>query len=340
MSPSAGITSPASSSSPNAVANLPITRVDFSCRLPVVIATGAGDGITYQGGFLSFPDATLTPDPNGLMYSRYLEQDFATAASPILHGFGGYPFYDRGESRWVPAPAQQALPDGSAYAYATTKPQTNATKLYIVRVGSGSVRTFDITSPDLPQIADYIPNGVYAISGSALGGPGEGVWLLSPVTGAVTQSWAIHRVWTVRDGYAWVARFDPRDKTTWPPVELAPANSLVRIDLATGAETEWFYQAGTYPWLIGLDSKDRPIVLTGVNGTNEVRLIDQPGSAGQLIYSGQGPMGAIQADGDRLWFGGQDGVFLYTSSRGLQKVSPFSADPMTSSSIQPAGFCL
>ncbi len=333
--------SPTSSTSPNALAGLPVTRVDFSCRLPVVTGTGGGDGITYQGGFINFPGGALTQDPAGVIQSRYFEQDLATAATPVLHGTGGYPFYDRAQSRWVPASASESLPDGSGYAYAATAYQTNVQKIYVVSVASGNARAFTLPSPERAGVADYGLNGVYLFSGSALGGPGEGVWLLSPGTGVVTQSWVIHSVWTVRDGYAWVARLDPRDNTVWPPAELAPANSLVRIDLATGAEMVWFYRAGTYPWLLGLDSMDRPIVTYFENGTNQMRLIDRPGSPGQLIYAGNtGMFESIQADGSRLWFGSKDGIYLYTPNRGLQKVYAFAGDPMTYSGIQPAGFCI
>lgn len=330
----------ASSPPPSPIAGMPETTVDFSCRLPVVVNGGSGDGITYQGGFLSFPSAKLAQDPNGVMRWRAAEQDVATAATPVLYGIGGSPFFDLAASRWVPAPASSALPDGSAYAYTTADRTTNTFMVHVVRVASGSDRTFKISAPDLPQVGDYVASGVYLFQPSVLGGPGEGLWLLSPGTGLLAQPWVIHQLWTVRNGYAWVARLDPRDKTVWPAMEGPPADSLVRIDLATGAETVWFYQAGTYPWMIGLDSRNRPIVLLGVNGSNEVRLIDQPGSAGQLMYSGTGPTGAIQADGDRLWFGSKDGIYLFTPAHGMQKVYAFAGDPANASSIEPAGFCI
>ena len=141
------------------------------------------------------------------------------------------------------------------------------------------------------------------------------------------------------DGYAWVARFDSRDRTVWPSTEIAPANSLVRIDLSTGAETIWFYRAGAYPWLIDLDSIGRPVVLLGGSSGNEVRLIDRTGSEGQLVYSGSVPLDYLQADGDRLWFGGSRGIYLYSPDQGFRKVFAYDADPATANRIEPAGFC-
>src|SRR5207302_10965616 len=84
----------------------------------------------------------------------------------------------------------------------------------------------------------------------------------------------------------WVARLDPRDKTAWPQSEVQPADSLAQFDLATGAETQWFYRAGAYPWMVGLVSGRPLIAVSSVSGQSEIRLIDQPGSDGKLIYSG------------------------------------------------------
>jgi hypothetical protein len=338
VSPSPGPTPPATASTPSQVADHPV--IDFSCRLPVVTSISGGAGVTFQGGFVTFPGAQLAEDPAGRMQYRSTESDFATTAAPVLHGAGGFPFYDRAKARWVPVPAQQAKADGSAYAYTTTDFHTNVTKAYIVTVASGSVRAFNLPSPERPQVVDFGAAGVYVISSSALGGPGQGVWLLHPGTGAVRLLRDSPRVWAVRDGYAWVARFDSRDKTVWAPSELAPANSLVRINLATGAEKVWFYRAGRYPWFLGLDSLGRPVLLLGGNGSSEVRLIEQPGSAGQVVYSGDVQLGALQGDGERLWFGGEHGIYLFRPNRGLQKVFAYEAGPKTGASIQPAGFCI
>lgn len=327
---------------PSAIPDLPVTTVDFACRLPVVtsISQGSTTGPTYQGGFISFPAAKLEEDPAGTMHSN--EVDVTTAATPVLHGNGFVPFYDRAKSRWVPAPASQALADGSAYAYTTWNPHTGVFTAHVVDVTSGNARSFDLSLPWNPYVADFRAEGVYLLSGSALGGPGEGAWLLDPRTGTVKQLRQVYHAWEARDGYAWAANFDPRDKTVWAPSELAPANSLVRIDLATGAQTIWYYQAGSYPWFVGLDSYDRPVVMVGGSaGSNEIRLIDQPGSSGQIVYSGNfGELNYVQGDHDRLWFGNARGIYLYRPGRGFQKVFAYNADPATSDRIEPAGFCL
>jgi hypothetical protein len=256
----------------------------------------------------------------------------------VLYGTGGA-FYDRAAKRWVPALPPQSTADGGAYAYVTTASVAN-----LVTVASGGVRSFDLHSLDRPAVEDFGAGGAYLVSPSAIGGPGEGVWLLDPADGSVTQLRTVHQVWAVRDGMAWVARLDPRDKTAWPAMEIAPADSVVQIDLATGTETEWFYRAGAYPWVIGL-SGGRPVIsVTGSGGQGEIRLLDRPGSDGQLIYSGSlvfnGYIGNIQGDGERTWIASTHGIYLYRQSHGFQKVFAYESDPYTAKSIQPAGFCL
>lgn len=304
-------------------------------------STNGSGGVNFQGGFVAFPTAQLAEDPAGTMQYRNVEADFATTTSPVLYGDGGYPFYDRARSRWVPAPARQALADGSAYAYTSYNSRTGAYTIVIVDVASGNSRSFAVSSMSFPLVADFGAAGVYIVSGSALGGPGEGVWLLDPTTGAIKDLGPIHQVWAVRDGFAWVARLDPRDKTVWGPTELAPADSLVRIDLATGAETIWWYEAGHYPWLLGLDSSNRPILLLGLSAMgNEIRLIDQPGSSGALVFTGDtSGLDYLQGDGDRLWFGHARGIYLYSPGHGFRRVFAYAGDPSTSNRIEPAGIC-
>ena len=326
------------SAAPNA--SLPVTGVNFSCRLPVTIQAGAGDGITLQGGFVTFPAASLAMDTAGTMNSRYPEDGFVTTASPALVGSGGYGFFDRGQSRWVPVPPSQASADGRAYAYVSTDWKTNLSKLFVVTVTSGQSRSFDVPTPQSPFVMDYGTAGVYLSAGSAMGGPALGVWLVDPATGNIKALRTADWVWAVRDGYAWVGRFDSRDQTVWPPMEIARLNSLIRIDLATGAETTWFYAPGRYPWMIGLASGGRPLVVLGGPNGNELRLLNEPGLPGQVIHTGNDiTFDTPQADGDRIWFGGATGIYLYTPAAGLQRVFAYNADPTTAPYIHPAGFC-
>jgi hypothetical protein len=291
-----------------------------------------------QGAFITFPAGRLATDPNGTMVVR--ENGFATSVPAVLIGGGGG-FYDLALKRWVPASPAATLADGSAYAYVSYNGTFVA---HIVNVASGDDRSFALGSLDRPEVVDFAAGGVFLYSPSAIGGPGEGVWLMNPTTGSVTQVAAVHRVWTVRDGRAWVARLDPRDKTVWAPIEIAPADSLSQVDLATGVETQWFYRAGAYPWMIGLVSGRPLIAVTGASGQSEIRLIDQPGSDGKLIYSGHlvfdGYFQNYQGDGDRIWLGGEGGIYLYRPDRGLQRVLAYDARSGSGRDIHPGGICL
>ena len=327
----------ASVPSPALARDLPVTNVDFSCRLPVV--SWNPDVVrAEQGAFITFPAGRFANDPNGTMVDQ--QNGFATTVPPVLSGQGGG-FYDRAAKRWVPASPAATLADGSAYAYVSYNGTFVA---HIVNVATGDVRSFGLGSLDRPEVMDFAAGGVFLSSPSAMGGPGEGVWLLNPTTGSVSQVSAAHRVWAVRDGRAWVARLDPRDKTVWPPSELQSADSLAQVDLATGAETQWFYRAGAYPWMVGLVS-GRPLISFGsASGQSEVRLIDQPGSDGKLIYSGSlvfdGYFQSYQGDGDRIWLGGEGGIYLYRPDRGIQRVFAYDATSGSGRGIHPGGICL
>src|SRR5690242_5452779 len=81
-------------------ASTPKPAVDFSCRLPVVTNSQGDVSTNYQGGFIQFPQGTLTFDRSGFMVGR--ADDVVTVTSPVLTGDGGVPFYDRALARWVP----------------------------------------------------------------------------------------------------------------------------------------------------------------------------------------------------------------------------------------------
>lgn len=334
----AAVVSPTPRPSPS-VATAPKPAVDFSCRLPVVTNSQGEVSTNYQGGFIQFPQGTLTFDRNGFMVGR--ADDVVTVASPVLAGNGEVPFYDRALNRWIPARANQSLPDGSQYAYVTYDRNTGAFTAHVTTVASGASRAFPLNTLSSPVVTDFTAAGVYLAGLGGIGGPGEHVWLLDPRNGSIKELGSVHRVWTARDGHAWVARLDPRDTTKWPAMEIAPADSLVRIDLATGAETVWYYQAGRYPWLVGLDSSNRPVVVLGSEaGVNEFRLVDKPGSEGQVVFRGNmSGLGYFQGDHGRLWFGRYDGIYLYTPAEGFRKVFDYGGNVDANSGIQPAGFC-
>jgi hypothetical protein len=341
----------------------PLSTISFACRLPVTKSTSGGDYVGYAGGFLSFPAATFQSDPTGGMHSRYMEGGFATDHPPVLYGSpqAGPPFYDAAQRRWVPASAAQSTADGAFYAYGTginlIKEQPS---VRVVDVAHATEKTFTPAIPGIETpagffVVDFDANGVYFMTwrGDSYG---SGVWLLNPATGDVRVLTNTADVLKVRGGFAWVGRLDPRDPS--PPGGVANRhlyNSIVRLDLKSGAEVIWYYNAGHSVWLKGLDSRDHPVVTVATApdypiDTSEIRLIDTAGALGTIVYDGGGHSGTWspealwftepQADGDRLWFGSARGLYLYTPAGGLQKVLALPAPlPGAEVTIAPAGFC-
>jgi hypothetical protein len=94
-------------------------------------------------------------------------------------------------------------------------------------------------------VVDFDANGVYFMTwcGDSYG---SGVSLLNPATGDVRVLTNTADVLKVRGGFTWVGRLDPRDPS--PPGGVANRrlyNSIVRLDLKSGAEVIWYDNAGS-----------------------------------------------------------------------------------------------
>lgn len=355
-SPTRSSLPPNSAPTSTPVADLPLSKVSFACRLPVVRSTQGGDFASYEGGFVAFPQATFQPDPEGVINSEYLQQDFVTVAKPVLHGTpnGGPPYYDVPQKRWIPASAGQSSPDGAFYAYSLVN-SSNAGPPYrirIVDVARATERVITMnTIPDFggaigAEVLDFDDRGVYFTSYQTMGFP-VGVWRLNVASGSVSTLSVAFGVVMVRGGYAWLDRVDQRDPSPPQTGRSGPvSNSIVRIDLSNGKETVWYYAPGQMVFLQGLDRDGKPIVSVtpgpDFRRAPLLRLVPSPQDSGAVIYADGGMLfSTSQGDtGGRLWFGNDRGIYLYTPAAGLQKVFAFNGDPMFSQAMAPAGFCL
>jgi hypothetical protein len=332
--------------------DLPLTKVDFSCRLPVLRTPGT----SYLGGFLTFPAASFALDPRGGMHNDqiggYSTDGYSTDATPVLHGavvtLAGAAFYDLAQHRWVPAGPPQSTPDGAQYAYAIWDPTNPSTsRVHVVDVARATEKTFDVALPPNQNamgfiVGDFDATGVYLVANLFEQLP-PGVWLMDPATGAIRRVAQVETAYAIHGGYVWLAGIDPRDPSPPQlPKSGTPSDSIVRVNLATGDRTTWFYRPGRQVWLTGFDSSGSPIAdvvdPSGSTSYTETWLTGGPSGQDVLIHAGSLYLAQPQGDGDRIWFGNYWGVYLFTRANGLRKVAAFN-NLQTGEEVLPAGFC-
>jgi hypothetical protein len=347
---------PTGQASPPQVADLPLSKVGFSCRLPVATYAVGGDSATYRGGFISFPQAAYQSDPAGAITNEDLAGGFVTAATPVLHGTlqTGSPFYDLARKRWVPAGAGQSSPDGSSYAYGVlneSKPGSPYA-IHVVNVATGVDRVFTVpTTPDFggalgASVGDYDGASVYFSSQQQMGPP-LGVWRLDLASGTVHELSRELGVAAIGAGYLWLNRIDPRDPEGPLTGRSGPrSNSVIRVDLATGRETVWYFAAGHQVFFQGIDRLGAPIISDALppDFTHEaIQLVSKPESSGIAIYDGVGGLRLSAPQSDiqgRLWLGSDRGIYVWTPAVGLQKVYSYDGNPTAeANSMLPSGRC-
>ena len=126
--------------SPTPVADLPLMKVDFSCRLPISISV-SGAGIPTENGFVSFPSGAVTIDPAGK----------------------GGAYFDRAFSRWLPVARDAVSPDGAHYAYVDLGDQ-GVFNVHVVDVRTGTNHVLREKRPGFsfqPFVLDYALEGIY-----------------------------------------------------------------------------------------------------------------------------------------------------------------------------------
>jgi hypothetical protein len=121
-------------------------------------------------------------------------------------------------------------------------------------------------------------------------------------------------------------------------------DSIAAVNLSTGAQATWVYEPGKSVQVLAVDEFGRLVATIApppdFAATNIV-FYQSAGSVGDVV-SGSVP-GLFFAEPDRgqLWFGGDRGIYFWTSATGLMKVYTLQG-PSTGpgQSIDPAGHCL
>jgi hypothetical protein len=298
--------------SPTPVADLPLTKVDFSCRLPISISV-SGAGIPSKNGFVSFPSGVVTIDPAGK----------------------GGAYFDRAFSRWLPVARNAVSPDGSHYAYVDLGDGVFNVHVVDVRTGTDHVLREKATGFSFqPFVLDYASEGIYIGQGFERVQPG--LWLVAPTTGAIRKVSKVGLQVSAGRGVFWSGEINPADPN---PIRVPSSagtltDQIDRIDIKSGTQAVWLYQPGKGLNILGLDIQGHPLmsVYSGrtpippntdpIDHSATELLIALDSKTQRSIYKGQlvESLGGAISDAHGVWFGSPQGIYLYSNASGLQKV--------------------
>jgi hypothetical protein len=267
---------------------------------------------TPTAGFITLPAGSFAPDPAGNIKSK---------ASGLA--------YDRVFAKWLPVDWRLVSDDGTRYTYATYSgdPTTpgSYSALHVVNVATGVDRI--VTQTGQYVINDFVGSGIYLspwVGGHDGPGPQIGS-VMDPSTGSVRAlSGGQKYGYWIGSGAGWRTDYNTADPTVHQG--MTGPNRIIRVDLASGSETTWFYQQGAdWVQVLGFDQQGHPIVSSGVASGNSqevtIWLITDP-THHSVMYSGSLMMGWAMADSHGVWLSDGGAMYLYTAASGLKIVSP------------------
>ena len=264
--------------------------VAMSCRLPVY-AGGPG-----SGGFIVFPGNTFVADPRSAGTVPTPPGTPAPQQGPGYQGWYGLT-YDPAYSKWLAVPYAWLSPDGAHYAYPLNG------DVYVQSVAGGP--QLDLAAGQQLAVIDVENDGVYASGGNTK----AGLWFL-PFSGPTKQVSSTGFWNAARHGYAY--------GTVTSAVPQGASNTILRMDLKTGATVDFFTQPGAQSFVTGFDAQGEPVVQ--VNYQNGVALFIATGPNASYVIAAQYyggyyapfPGGAPIGDSHGLWFSAGNGIVLYT----------------------------
>jgi hypothetical protein len=272
----------------------------MNCRLPI-FAGGPG-----SGGFIAFPNGNFIADPRSAVTAP---SPSPTATPPPQ--YGGYQgwwgsTYDRAYSKWLPVPYRWVSPDGTRYAY-PGRPDG----IYIQNVSNGTEA--EVGEGSSWQVLDVDSTAVYAVTGAS-----GGLWRL-PFSGAATQ--------ITNTGYWQAVGYGFAYGTALSSVPQGAPNPINRLDLKTGATTEWFViPAAMRGGVLGFDGAGNTIIFVQGQYVYDLVMVTAPHTAyrianlwGSNFYTNSSPI----SDRHGLWFGSGNGIALYVNGVGWYKMSGF-----------------
>ena len=269
-----------------------------ACRLPVASGDAPADGnpahgTVGHGGFVSFPGATFTIDP----------ESSGT--------------YDLALHRWLPVPHAWVAPDGTKYAWPEYRTASGPTTgiIHITDALSGTDHTVNVPAPSMP--VSWEPAGLYitrVVPNSDA--PPQGLSLLDPASGALRQI-TPDGAWTVIGSDA--AYGADLDHTIALPPSGGPgaANRVRSVRLDSGAVSV----VGSFP--------GQQVQLLGAQGSNAVLVVSDATHAqvriGAATVSDQPaanppPVWPADVDGTTVWISGINAVWRSVAGGSLEKI--------------------
>jgi hypothetical protein len=298
-----------------------IPDLPLTCRLPVYA------GPPGSGGFIQFPGGNFVADGASAVN---LPPVTPGAQPPPNYGpYGSANLsYDQPLARWVPVPHNAISPDGAQYAFAV------GSDVYLVDVKAGTVS--EVGSGQNWQVVGLSNATVYATVANS-----PGLWAL-PFSGTARQ--------VTQTGF-WSAVSSTAAYGT--PTSATPqgvANTIQRLDLASGQITDWFSVASAQSQISGLDNKGNLVVSVLYfqdNGYAEVWVVTARGVATPIIGNSMGLAVQSQstADSHGLWFTGTqvsrnyNGYYQYGQQGIVLYVAGYGVYWMSSLGVQLAGGC-
>jgi hypothetical protein len=280
--------------------NNSVTPSPVSCRLPISISDGQGH---VQGAFLDDLTGKVTVDQNGT----------------------GGAFYDHAFSRWLPVDRHAVSPDGRRYVYVDWKvPGTTARQqLHQVDLPAGSERLYELAPTGDPAsyvVISVAMEGIW-LSYAGYEGPSGGLFLLDLTTGRLMDVGDKQGIFDAVAGAPGTFWFT--DSGTNPQPRGGIGGTLLarvqRLTVADGKTDVWFTKDGSDLRVLGADLSGHPII----TDENQVWLALSPDVA-KVIGLPKGHYQAL-ADSHGIWFGGDDGIYLYSPTGDVVKVSNQSA---------------
>ena len=273
----------------------------LSCTIAI---SGGGSG---SGGFITFPSGQFRADPASRVTTP--DGDFWGLAHILATG------------RWVPVPRDWVAPDGLRYAYTTYGGGVRVVGAdgtnWVVATG-GTANT--ASGPRVAmswRVLSSEADGIYVVPAqdgfSGLYRVGYG--------GGVTQVAGDGYWHAVGYGYAYGTI------TSWVPS--GAANTVVRLDLKTGARSDYYTATSLTSRVVGFAVDGSPVVFGTGPQSVQVSLLTGPNRAVTLL-SGAPPSGPAQGmwlnsalgDSHGVWLATNQGLFLYTSAAGTELASP------------------